>query len=359
MSGISSYDNFSNASETARKVSYSGTSSTVVNEGNTNAFKAEEMGKDQFLTLLVAQLQHQDPLNPAEDSQFVAQLAQFSQLEFTQNSTQAISQLAGSMSEFMELQTLQAQSITNASATPLLGKEVRVMEASFDYAGLSEKEFNVHLEGTKSGVVVIKDKDDNIVAEIGVEVESSKGGDTKAKWNGTKEDGTRYLAGTYKVEVVDASTGSTNVGYAFQDGVVNGVSFNSNGAGLSINGTVYGLGYLIDVKEDEAAKSDPSSSANYSNDVIKKVTDIMAYKDSGDILERIAETLGKHKKDSDGNIIGVDINNEEVGKIAQILNKDISEDDMIKQLAETIGAGEKEREASYSEMMKKIQAILS
>ena len=41
----------------------------------------DELGRDQFLTLLVAQLQHQDPLNPLDGTDFTAQLAQFSSLE--------------------------------------------------------------------------------------------------------------------------------------------------------------------------------------------------------------------------------------------------------------------------------------
>ncbi len=39
------------------------------------------MGKEDFLTLLVAQLQNQDPLNPDDPTEFTAQLAQFSSLE--------------------------------------------------------------------------------------------------------------------------------------------------------------------------------------------------------------------------------------------------------------------------------------
>ncbi len=44
-----------------------------------------ELGKDAFLQLLVCQIQNQDPLNPQDDTQFVSQLATFSQLEQMQN----------------------------------------------------------------------------------------------------------------------------------------------------------------------------------------------------------------------------------------------------------------------------------
>ncbi len=46
--------------------------------------------KNMFLQLLVAQLQNQDPLNPSDGTQFVAQLAQFQQLEETLNMSQDV-----------------------------------------------------------------------------------------------------------------------------------------------------------------------------------------------------------------------------------------------------------------------------
>jgi flagellar basal-body rod modification protein FlgD len=57
--------------------------------------KQEALGKDAFLSLLVTQLQHQDPLDPQDNSEFLAQLAQFSSLESLQNIKQDMAALRG------------------------------------------------------------------------------------------------------------------------------------------------------------------------------------------------------------------------------------------------------------------------
>jgi flagellar basal-body rod modification protein FlgD len=54
---------------------------TTVGTAQANAKPKNEMGKDDFLKLLVGQLRHQDPMNPMEDKDFMGQMAQFSQLE--------------------------------------------------------------------------------------------------------------------------------------------------------------------------------------------------------------------------------------------------------------------------------------
>lgn len=50
------------------------------------------LGKDDFLKLLITQLQHQDPMNPSSDTEFIAQVAQFSSLEQMQNMNNATRQ---------------------------------------------------------------------------------------------------------------------------------------------------------------------------------------------------------------------------------------------------------------------------
>jgi flagellar basal-body rod modification protein FlgD len=51
--------------------------------------KNAELGKDQFLKLFVAQLQHQDPMNPMQDQDFMGQMASFSTLEQVTNMAKA------------------------------------------------------------------------------------------------------------------------------------------------------------------------------------------------------------------------------------------------------------------------------
>ena len=71
------YDNTVN--NTATTYGTTNTSTT------TDTTSKNTLGKDDFLKLLVTQLQNQDPLNPMDDTQFIAQMAQFSELEQMQN----------------------------------------------------------------------------------------------------------------------------------------------------------------------------------------------------------------------------------------------------------------------------------
>lgn len=73
----------------------------------------QELGRDAFLTLLVLQLQNQDPLNPIENNELLAQLAQFTSLEQMRNLNESFDVLSGNIDQ-----------LNFISASELLGRTV-------------------------------------------------------------------------------------------------------------------------------------------------------------------------------------------------------------------------------------------
>lgn len=111
-------NNVSLASSTATKAATSATDST----GAAARLAAKTLGQDDFLKLLVTQLSAQDPMNPQKDTEFIAQMAQFSSLEQTRTMQ---GDIAGMRSD---QQILQANSligrsviVQGASGTPSAG----------------------------------------------------------------------------------------------------------------------------------------------------------------------------------------------------------------------------------------------
>lgn len=74
----------------------------------------KDLGKDDFLQILITQLQHQDPSEPMEDREFIAQMAQFSSLE----------QMTNMSSQFTEL----SATLKGAQAMNLIGRDVEVVQ---------------------------------------------------------------------------------------------------------------------------------------------------------------------------------------------------------------------------------------
>ncbi len=93
---------------------------TAAGMAATAATPENTLGQDEFLTLLVAQLQNQDPLNPTDATEFTAQLAQYSQLEQLFNLNDAMDGLSAAQTSSQKV-----------SALSLIGKEVVVEDSHF------------------------------------------------------------------------------------------------------------------------------------------------------------------------------------------------------------------------------------
>lgn len=85
---------------------------------------SQELGKDDFLQLLITQLQHQDPTKPMDDKQFIAQMAQFSSLEQMTNLGQEFAKISGMVSR--------------GNALNLLGKQVEILDGQQRVSGIVE-----------------------------------------------------------------------------------------------------------------------------------------------------------------------------------------------------------------------------
>jgi flagellar basal-body rod modification protein FlgD len=100
----------------------------------TAAGSTQALGKDAFLKLLMAQLQHQDPLQPTDGTQFITQLAQFSQVEQAVSQSTALGNIA-----------TQLQGLSNANASDLVGKSVTVQGGGMHWDGTFATKANVTL----------------------------------------------------------------------------------------------------------------------------------------------------------------------------------------------------------------------
>jgi flagellar basal-body rod modification protein FlgD len=111
------------------------------------------MGKEDFLTLLVAQLQNQDPLNPDDPTEFTAQLAQFSSLEQLFSLNESMDNLAQANANSDRYSTLNT-----------IGKNVAYHSDSLNFTGepaeigyeLDNKATEVTISIKQNGVTVAK-----------------------------------------------------------------------------------------------------------------------------------------------------------------------------------------------------------
>src|SRR2546423_532425 len=91
----------------------------VNNSSTTSQSKSsvgQTLGKDDFLKLLVGQLQHQDPLAPSDDQQWIGQMAAFSQLE-------QVSNMASSTQKIVD-------TLNTSGALSLIGRTVTYLDSS-------------------------------------------------------------------------------------------------------------------------------------------------------------------------------------------------------------------------------------
>ncbi len=200
--------------------------------------KTPALGKEDFLHLLVTQLQNQDPLNPSDSTEFTAQLATFTSLEELQNINATLTGVETSQSI-----------LTNSQAVDYIGKQIQATGDRVYKAGDRIDPIEFKLTGDAAGVYVkIYNQYGEFVRDI--DLGPMEAGQQQALWDGTDFNGAQAPDGSYRYEAMAMDAEGNNVSVTtFTTGRVTGVYYKNGTAFLMTADQEIPLGNVVQVYE--------------------------------------------------------------------------------------------------------------
>jgi flagellar basal-body rod modification protein FlgD len=160
------------------------------------AAATQQLGSQQFLQLMVTQLKNQNPLQPLDPTQFVGQLAQFSEVSGVQEMNRSLSGLSSLMSSSQML-----------SGAALVGHQVLAPGASVAFDGSNAVQGAIDVPaGVTSVNVQVRDASGQLVRTIALAPQTGLSGFT---WDGQTDKGAAAPSGQYSLAAI-ASVGGTN-----------------------------------------------------------------------------------------------------------------------------------------------------
>jgi len=153
--------------------------------------------KMDFLTLMIAQLENQNPLEPQESGDFLSQLAQFNTVEGVNNLNTSMSSMADS---YRSSQTLQA--------TSLVGRSVQIPTGTAELESIDGLQGSIELPFTTTNNITVDIfKKGELIKSLSLD--GQKAGDVSFDWHGDDEDGVAQELGTYTFEARAVYDGET------------------------------------------------------------------------------------------------------------------------------------------------------
>ena len=190
------------------------------------------MGKDEFMKMLIAQLQNQDPLNPMDGTEFAVQLAQFTSLEKLTNLNETMSVLPDYLSTF-----------ANAQMVTMIGNDALAKGNMIDVSSTTAK-ISYSLPSSTAGATI------DIYNANGMKVDSLKVGNQSAGVNTMTWNCGNINPGSYTFDVsATDSNGKAVTVDTLLSGTVTGASFKNGSAYLTINGQSVAFSNVIAVSK--------------------------------------------------------------------------------------------------------------
>ena len=214
------------------------TSNTAANTGlNPNAV----LGKDDFLKLLITQLQYQDPTAPMESAEILTQSSQLAALETQQATNKALEQLTASFA-----QTKDFSAVASIGKTARLENKVTLQE---DQNG-DVSPVNIELgfaEDIQSGTISIYDENNFFIKSI--DIEKNDLGNHSFTWNGTDSTGNNAKGGDYTILAKYTNNDGVNLTADFPSYKIESVKFDNEKTYVKLNGNFIDFKYIQEIYE--------------------------------------------------------------------------------------------------------------
>ena len=199
-----------------------GTGAAASSSQTSGTKKKDQLGQNEFLQLMLAQLKNQDPFKAMDPSQFLGQLAQFGTVTGIQEMQAAFTSLSDAMRS--------SQVLDGAS---MVGRDVLVPSDTVTLHADGTVKGSIDVPKGLTGLTVnIRDGAGALVRRMTLPTDS---GNQEFTWDGLRDDGTRATAGDYDIEAIgslDGQSGSLEMLFSSR---VNSVTIDSSGLVLNTN----------------------------------------------------------------------------------------------------------------------------
>lgn len=212
---------------------------TQLEELGLSQAQAKTEAKDSttdFLSLFVAQLQNQNPLEPQDGADFLAQLAQFSTVEGIQNLDKSVNQMASSL-----------QSTTALQASSMVGRKVEVPSQFAQLHSGEAVRGSIEVPSSVTDLTLeIANAQGQVVKTLSLG--SAQEGEQSFVWNGLDDNDASLPEGTYQIRATATVDGEQTNFTTLTRANVDSVTIDKNGKGLMLNVSGFGPMSIDDVK---------------------------------------------------------------------------------------------------------------
>ena len=213
-----------------------GTASSTTTTATAKTGSSDVLGKDDFLKLLLVELQHQDPTSPMDTDKILTQTSQLATLESATKTNTALENLSAQLKESV-----------SSNATSLIGKM-----GSLGYNAIkltdSKSTYEVYFPTEiKDGTMSIKDKDGKVVKTIDLgDAAVGKSGVISFTWDGRDNDGEKLSDAYYSVtaDYVDSAGASKTTQFGVYP--VESIRYDNGSTYVKLGSTYYPMSDVLE-----------------------------------------------------------------------------------------------------------------